>query len=320
MANVLRGKTLALYLVCVLSWGSTWLVIRIGVRDLPPLTFAAIRMTLACLLLVPIVLRRGRFRPDPAQRRWIAVAGFLLIGLNYALAFLAARYLESGLSALLFSTFAIWVGIFAHVALPYEPLTARNITAALLGLAGVAIIQGPELPSALSGSPSRLAIGGGFILAGTIVSAMSNIVVKKYLAAVPPAFNLLGQTLVGTVFLALAALLFERGQVIRWTPTAVGAIVYLAVFGTVIPFIALFWLIPRVPVALVGTIPFIDTVIAILLGAAVIGERLPSRVFAGAVFILVGVFLAAAVGKGRETAGSQETAQAGSRASRSARE
>jgi drug/metabolite transporter (DMT)-like permease len=119
---------------------------------------------------------------------------------------------------------------------------------------------------------------------------------------VPPAFNLLGQTLVGCAALALTAAIFERKAVFHWTPSAIGAVVYLAVFGTVIPFIALLWLIPRVPVALIGTIPFIDTVLAILLGAAVIGERLPPRVLFGAVFILVGVVLAAGVGKGRETA------------------
>jgi drug/metabolite transporter (DMT)-like permease len=300
MASVLRGKTLALYLVCVLFWGSTWLVIRIGVRDLPPLGFAAVRMGLAFLLLIPIASRGGAFRPSREQRKWIAIAGFLLIGINYGVVFLAAPLLESGLSALLFSTFAIWVGLFAHFHLPNEPLTRRNVVAALLGLAGVAVIQAPELPAALSGAPSRLAMGGALILTGTIASAASNVAVKKHLGAVPPAFNLLGQTLVGTVALALTAAIFERHAVFHWTPSAIGAIVYLAVCGTVIPFLALLWLIPRVPVALIGTIPFIDTVIAILLGAAVIGERLPARVLLGAVPILIGVVLSGGVGRKAE--------------------
>ena len=78
----------------------------------------------------------------------------------------------------------------------------------------------------------------------------------------------------------------------RWTPTSVGALIYLALFGTALTFAGLFWLIPRVPVAVIGTIPLVDTVIAVLLGALVLGEKVTAQIAVGGGLILAGVLLA----------------------------
>src|SRR5205085_4473877 len=135
--SVLRGRTLAVYAGLCAIWGSTWLAIKIGLRDLPPLRFAGMRMALACLLLTPFALARSGPRSSPAQRRWIAWAGFLQIGVAYACLFVAEQWIDSGLTALLFATFPIFVGVFAHYLLPDEPLTGRRLAAAALGPAGL---------------------------------------------------------------------------------------------------------------------------------------------------------------------------------------
>ena len=90
-----------------------------------------------------------------------------------------------------------------------------------------------------------------------------------------------------------AAALLERGAAARWTPSALGALAYLAVFGTALSFAGLFWLIPKVPVAVIGTIPLVDTFIAVILGSLILGERLSPRILAGGVLILAGVVLSA---------------------------
>jgi drug/metabolite transporter (DMT)-like permease len=106
--------------------------------------------------------------------------------------------------------------------------------------------------------------------------------------------NVWGQTLVGSSVLLLGAAAFERGAPARWTASAAWATVYLAVIGTALPFVGLFWLIRRVPVSVIGTIPVVDTVIAIVLGSLVLGESLSPRILAGGALILLGVLLAAA--------------------------
>lgn len=289
----LRGRVLAVYVFCCAVWGSTWLVIKVGLRDLPPFTFAGMRMGLACLLMAPAAFAAGRGRVPRGSLGWIAFCGFLQIGVSYAFAFQAGLRIPSALSAILFASFPIFVGLFGHWLLPDEPLTPRAVTAALTGLAGVAVIQGPEVVRAISATPGPLFVGGLFILGSSVVSALANVLNKKHFARVSPVQNVWGQTLVGAAFLLLLAGATERGAPLRWTATSVFSLGYLAVFGTAMTFAGLFWLIPRVPVAVIGTIPLVDMVVATLLGAAILGETLSARVFAGAALILAGVSLAA---------------------------
>jgi drug/metabolite transporter (DMT)-like permease len=291
--TALRGKTLLMYLGLCAVWGSTWLVIKIGLRDLPPLRFAGMRMALACVLLTPFAAAHRGPRASASQRRWIVWSGFLQIGVSYACIFLASQWIPSGLTALLFATFPIFVAIFAHVMLPQERLTPRTAASAGLGLTGVAIIEGPAAVRAFSGQARSLLVGISLVLVSALVSGYANVVNKKHIAGVPAPRNVWGQTLVGSAVLLSAAALFERGAPARWTPESTGALVYLAIIGTALPFVGLFWLIHRVPVAVVGTIPVVDTVIAVCLGSLVLGETLSPRVLAAGVLILAGVLLAA---------------------------
>ncbi len=295
--NASRGRLIAVYVVCCAIWGSTWLAIKIGLRDLPPFHFAALRMGLACLLMAPLAFLPSRPAVGRRERLWIAVCGFLQIGVAYAFVFAATQWIPSGLAALLFCTFPIWVGVFGHWLLPGEPLTGRTLAASALGLAGVAVIQGPEALAALRAKPGSIFLGGVCVVASAVVAAIANVLNKRHFAAVSPYQNVWGQTLVGAAFLAVLALLFERGAPLRWTTQSILALGYLALFGTALAFAGLFWLIRRVPVAVIGTIPLSDTGIAVLLGAAVLGERLSTRVLAGGALIVVGVVLVIARGR-----------------------
>ena len=292
--SVLRGRVLVLYVGCCAVWGSTWLAIKVGLQDLPPLWFAGIRMGLAWVLLTPFALTATSGRPAPAQRKWMALGGFLQIGLQYACIFTAEQWIDSGLAALLFATFPIFVGVFAHFLLPDEPLTRRTVASAALGLAGVAVIDAPSVRTMFSTETRLLLLGSAMMLLAAAVAAFANVLNKKYLSDVSPLRNVWGQTLVGSSLLLAFAAAAERGPVFRWTPGSLGALFYLAIFGTALPFVGLFWLLPRVPVAVIGMIPVIDTVIAVVLGNLILGETFTPRVLAGAALILVAVLLAAA--------------------------
>ena len=300
--SALSGRRLAMYVFLCAVWGSTWLAIKIGLRDLPPLRFAGVRMALACLFLTPFAAWKSGPAVAPglraADRAWVAWSGFLQIGVAYACIFLAEQRIDSGLSALLFATFPIFVGVFGHLHLPDEPFTRRAMLSALLGLAGVAVVQGRDLLDAVAKAESRsLAVGGALILASAASAAYANIINKKHLPRVSPLRNVWGQTLAGSSALLLAAALFERGAPSRWTPPAIGAVLYLAIIGTALPFVGLFWLLRRVPVAVIGTIPVVDTVIAIVLGNLVLGETVSPRIVGGGALILGGVLLAAIPGR-----------------------
>ncbi|HEY6928655.1 MAG TPA: DMT family transporter, partial [Thermoanaerobaculia bacterium] len=289
--RLLTGRVLAVYAFCCAVWGSTWLVIKIGLADLPPFHFAAIRMAVACLLMAPFAFRPGILRPSRTEDLQILFCGTIQIGIAYALIFLAETRIDSSLAAILFCTFPIWMGVLGHFLLADEPFTMRNLVAALLGLAGVTLIEAPAIPAALRAGPGPLLVGGACVLGSSMSGALANVLNKRWFAHVAPERNVWGQTLSGTLFLFLLAVGFERGLPLHWTSRSVFAVSYLAVFGTALAFAGLFWLIPRVPVSVIGTIPLTDTVIAIALGAAVLAERLSARAILGTMLILVGVAL-----------------------------
>ena len=294
----LRGRRLAVYLFLCAVWGSTWLVIKIGLADLPPLTFAGLRMAAACLLLAPAALAKGLRRPNRREAKLIALSGVLQIGVSYAFVFVASQWIPSGLTALLFSSFPIWIGLFGHFLLPDEPFTRRALAAGVLGIAGVASIESPELRSVLAGGAGGPVLAGGLLVLGSaIVSSFANVLNKRSFAGVSPVFNVWAQTLVGGAFLLVVAVVFERGAPVRWTASALFSLAYLALLGTALAFAALFWLIPRVPVSVVGSIPLADTIVAVLLGRIVLGERLSGSALVGGALILAGVLLAVTPGR-----------------------
>lgn len=289
--SALSGRRLAMYVGLCAVWGSTWLVIKIGLRDLPPLWFGGIRMALACALIAPFALARGaRGRRDTWRR--VAWSGTLQIGVNYACIFLAEQWIDSGLTAVLFATFPIFGGLFAHFMLPNEPITRRTAASACMGLLGVAVIEGPSLARLFSGGTGTRVLGSALVLLASVVAAFANVYNKKHLSSVPPVWNTWLQTLAGSSLLLALAAVFEPGATLRWTPSAIGSLLYLSILGTALPFAGLFWLLHRVPMSVIGTIPVVDTVIAVALGNLILGESFSPRVLAGAGLILVAVLLA----------------------------
>src|SRR5688572_5754211 len=113
----MRLRIVLTYAGCCLAWGATWLVIKLSVQDWPSLRLAGLRMGLACALLTPLAVRRLADRMPGRRWRDIALVGTLQIGGTYALIFLAAKRLDSSVSAVLFATFPIWTSLLAHVLL-----------------------------------------------------------------------------------------------------------------------------------------------------------------------------------------------------------
>jgi drug/metabolite transporter (DMT)-like permease len=220
----------------------------------------------------------------------MAFVGLLQIGVPYALLFAGQQWVPSGLAAVLFATFPVWLVLVASVLLHDEPLTPRKILAALLGIAGVALL---ELPALRGQTLSRLAaLGGGLVLAASVTIALANVLVRKKLGAYPPIVIAFVQVFAGALLLATLSSALERGRPIAFTALSMFALVYLAVLGTAVTYLFLFWLIPREPISAIGAIPLLDTTVAVILGAAVLGERLGWPLLAGGALVLSGAALA----------------------------
>jgi drug/metabolite transporter (DMT)-like permease len=287
----MRLRIVLAYAVCCLGWGSTWLAVKLGVKDLPPLLIAGLRMGLSCALLTPLVVRR---LADLPAKRWrdVLLIGVVQMGGTYALVFLSADLIHSSVCAVLFATYPIWTSVLAHVFLENEPMTWAAAASGVFGLTGVAILQGEALWGLSLSASSSVALGSLLALLTPVCSAVGNVWMKRRVADVSPMLNLWGQTLVAAVMLLALSLAFERGAPAEWTSRTVLTLFYLAAVGTVATFLSLFWLLPRISLSAVGAMTLIDTVIAMGLGGIVLGEPLGWRFLGGAALILVGAALA----------------------------
>src|SRR6266536_1388302 len=169
------GVPVAWLTLCIV-WSSTWLVIKIGLRDLPPISFVAIRFLIAIIVLLAVSI--GRTRLLPLRRNdyaVLAITGVLMFAVNYTLLFWGELHVSSGLAAVLQATIPIFGMIFAHWMLPDEPLRLQKLAGAIIALGGVTLICGRLL--SFSG---LLAFWGGVgISLGGACAAFSNVVLKK---------------------------------------------------------------------------------------------------------------------------------------------
>jgi drug/metabolite transporter (DMT)-like permease len=285
----LDWKIPAAWLTLCIVWSSTWLAIKVGLRDLPPISFVAVRFVIAAGILVLISAGRVRLRP-PRRSDYVTLAltGSLMFGLNYTLLFWGELYVSSGLAAVLQATIPIFGMIFAHWLLPEEPLRLQKLLGAFVALGGVMLIC-----ARLLSFNGLLAFWGGVGIAlGGAAAAFSNVVLKKRAIDLPPAMLAAWQMIFGVIPLLVLGFVVEGSPThFRWTSMSIFCLLYLAVVGSSFTFLLLYWLLPRMTVTNLQTISLITPPGAVMLGWALGGERFPLWSLFGAGLVLAGVWL-----------------------------
>jgi drug/metabolite transporter (DMT)-like permease len=282
-------KRKIVWLVLCGIWGSTWLFIKIGLNDLPPLSFAAIRFVIAAAILWTIVaLRRYRLPRSKADWLMLAGTGVLAFTVNYGLIFWGEQYISSGLAALLQATIPAFGLLFAHLHLPAERMTLPKVLGVVLGVVGVGVIFSNQLsvagPRALAGCVALVVSAAG--------AAYSNVLVKAHGGKFEPTIIAATQMTFGLVPILLLGLTLEGNPLhFRWTTSAIVSLLYLAIVGTVIAFILYYWLVQHMAVTKSMLIALVTPVTAVILGMIVLGEQLDWRTIAGGILILSGIAL-----------------------------
>ena len=287
MTAATRTLPYFVWLGTTILWGTTWAVIRVGLRDLSPLTFAAARTTLAALVVLAAAhLWVPDGRPDLKETRFWLIVGVPQLGLVYALIFWAEQSISSGLTGMLFSTFPAITVVFAHFLLDDEPLTWRRITGALLAFVAVAVLVRPtEGPQPTSIWPVLAVLGAA--TSGSI----STILVRGHGRRTSTLWLTAIQITSAAIFLIVLALVFEPQPRVNLTGSAVFSVVYLGVVVTSGCYLGLFWLLKRLDVTLVSMSMAGETTVAVFLGAALFGEPLGPRAVFGLVFVVLSVLL-----------------------------
>lgn len=272
-----------------LIWGSTWLVIKIGLDDLPPISYAWIRFAIAsAILYVVLLIRRIPFPKSAAEWRLLAVTGLLQFSFNYSLVFWAEQHIASGLAAVMQANISVFGLILAWILLPHERITANKIIAVGLGVLGVVVVFSDQLRV-----QSAMAFWGCLaVFASAFTASLASILVKARGTAMHPAMLTFGQMVCGLPALVLYGVAVEGNPwTFDWTWTATWSVLYLAIPGTIVAFWLYYWLLSHVESTTAMTVSIVTPVVAVLLGWLIRNEQLPPRTAIGAGLIMASIVL-----------------------------
>src|SRR5256885_563747 len=282
-------KTLLAFSIIYFVWGSTFLGIRVGVREVPPLLFAAMRFLTAGVLLFAWMRAKGE--PVPRRREWVSVCvlGFMIFVVDYGLLFWAEQRVPSGIAAVMAATIPAFMALSEIIFLRTRKLTVRLAVALLIGMCGVGVLVSRSL--SLGGAPIDT-MGAVALTIAAVSWSISSVLTRKLTLPASKAMSAGAQMLAGGVFLILAAAAFgefhgfEPGKVSRgvWF-----ALAYLIVAGSIVGFTAYVWLIHHESPTKVGTYAYVNPVVAVLVGYFLGSEALGTLAIIGTALVLVSV-------------------------------
>ena len=288
------------FAIIYLVWGSTFLAIRVGVREVPPFLLAGVRFFVAGIVLYAWM--RGKGTPAPTRCQWSAVSvlAVLIFVFDYGLLFWAEKRVPSGITAVMMATIPVFMTLAEILFLRTLKLTFRLALALTLGVCGVLVLvsRSPGL------GETAIDTSGGIALVVSAISwSTAAILTRKLCLPESKVMSSGSQMLVGGILLTVAAALLGEFRGFHVGAVAIGgwlALLYLIVAGSIVAFTAYVWLIHHESPAKVGTYAYVNPVVAVLLGYFLGGEQLGPRTIIGTVLILVSVLVITTTPKGKE--------------------
>lgn len=285
-------------------WGASYLFIKVGGTEIPPFTFVAARTTLAGLALLLIFLVRRERMPTWDSRfvRGLWTMGLLNSAIPYTLITWGEIYISSGLAAILVGMMPIFTVLLAHRLTRDEKLTPIKMVGILVGFSGVVLLFLPDL---LQGLQLSL-VGGLAVVVATISYALAVVIARRDLYGIPHLNLTFGQMMTASAILVPLSLIIDRPLSLHPSFVALASVSTLAILGTALAYLMYYWLIEQIGATRTALVTYISPLVAVILGAILLGERLDWTTLAGLALIIAGVGLVSRkqreVGAGSELA------------------
>jgi len=284
-------KTILAFAAIYFLWGGSFLAIRVGVQEVPPLLFAAIRFTTAGFILYCWALFRHEALPSRKQWASVSLLAFLIFVLDYGCLFWAEQRVPSGVAAVMLAMIPAFTALSEIVLLGTQRLTLRLAVALGVGIAGVAVLMSRSLD--LGGAPVD-PLGAAALIFAALSWSVASALSRKVPLPESKIMSSGAQMLLGGGFLSLAAV--SLGQLGGFHPAAVSAkawiaLLYLIIPASIVAFTAYVWLIQRESPTKVGTYAYVNPVVAVLLGHFLAGEALDLRTLLGTLCVLASVLV-----------------------------
>jgi len=274
----------AAYVVCALIWGTTWYAIRVSLTAYPTFAAVALRFVIASLILLPLAARTKAW-PRGRVWGWLTLAGVLDAG-GYLLVYLGEERVSGAVAAVLYGTQPLILALLLTTT-RIERLTTRHLAGAAISLGGVLVLFLDRLEVS-----ARQATGVGLVLGSVVVSTTYAMIMKQKARGV---HGLVSTTIFLTVTaIVLGGVALVARESLPWPPP-VGptlALLYLAVIGSVVAFLAYFWLLDRTGLQVTSTLVFVFPLVALAIDAAFEHELpLGPRAYLGAAITLCGLLV-----------------------------
>jgi len=287
-----RWKLLLAFAIIYFVWGSTFFAIRVGVSELPPFLFCAMRFLAAGLLVYLWAIAHGDC--GPTMRQWLSafVLAFLIFVVDYGLLFWAEQRVPSGIAAVILATIPGFMALSEILILRTQRLTARLALSLLAGIAGVAVlVSPPQLLGNLGGAAIDKA-GAIALIIGAIGWSVASALSRKLPLPSSKVMSSGAQMLAGGIMLAAVAALRGEGRGLHLSTisgSAWIALLYLVFAGSIAGFTAYVWLLHHESPTKVGTYAYVNPVVAVVVGYWLGGEPLGVRTIIGGMFVLTSV-------------------------------
>jgi drug/metabolite transporter (DMT)-like permease len=286
-------KTVLAFAIIYFVWGSTFLAIRVGVREVPPLLLASMRFFIAGVVLFGWMRLSGT--PSPSRREWLAASALAvcIFVVDYGCLFWAEQRVPSGIAAVMLATIPVFMALSEIVILRTQRLTFRLALALLIGIGGVSVLVSRSLSSSLGEVPIDRA-GAVALVIAAISWSVASVLTRKLPLPESKAMSSGAQMLAGGIMLAMTAAILGEFRGFHIQAVSRGAwfaLAYLIVAGSIIGFTAYVWLIHHESPTKVGTYAYVNPVVAVIVGYFLGGETVGPRTLLGTLLVLVSVIV-----------------------------
>lgn len=271
-------------------WGTSWVASKIAVQGgVPGLEVAAIRQFLGGILFVGFFLIKGEKLPTPRQLLWLTGMGALLFVIANGFATVALRYIPSGLAALIAALYPLSVVIIERLFFRNTKITWVTFVGMLLGIIGIGIVF---YDNAFHNQPDGYVLGLILSLIAMLSWSIGTIIIARNKVKIN-AYNATGwQMLLGSVLLMIMTLASGKTMPISDIPAKTWlAISYLVLASSIVAFVAFIYTMKHLEPAIAALYAYINPIVAILVGTALVNEKLTIDILIGSVITLIGVFL-----------------------------
>jgi drug/metabolite transporter (DMT)-like permease len=278
----------AAWIVVCLVWGTTYLAIRIALETLPPFLMAAFRWTVAGAIILVVMKIRGDRLPSASQWPGLAVLGVLLMGFGNGGVVWAEQTIPSGLAAVLVAVIPFWMVGVEKLMGDAPPLNLRRSIGLAIGFIGIVLLVWPDIQF----GGDRGFLGG--VLA-TQLACLGWAIGSSYSRRRGADENVLAaaalQMMLGGLCMFVVVAIRGEWSSLAFSTRSVSALIYLILFGSIAGFLAYAYALKHLPVATVSLYAYVNPVIAVLLGTAVLEEPLSPRLALSGGIVLAGMAL-----------------------------